>query len=797
MRDVRIAFRQLRNSPGFAAVAILTLALGIGACVAIFSVVNSVLLRPLAFPEPERLVVVNETKLPDLPEFSVAPGQYFDWRAQARSFEGLAALRADLYNLTGVGEPVRLNAWRVTSNTFSMLGVRPALGRDFSAEEDQPGNENVVILSHGFWLRQFGGRSDVLNQSIHLDGRLFNVIGVMPKSVLLLDSAFDIFTPVAFTGEERQQHGAHYIDVVGRLKPGITLDQARAEMRAIADRLAQQYPDTNKGFGTKVTPLLEAEVAEVRPMLFLLLGAVGFLLLIACANVANLLLSRATIRSKEIAIRAALGQSRARIVRQLLTESVVLALLGGALGWLFAQWGTHALIALAPEGLPRLKEISVDLWAFGFACALSLLTGIAFGLVPALQANRIDLTETLKEGGRGTSEGGRRQKLRGALVVAEVAVTLVLLAGAGLLIRSFVLLQKVSPGFEPAGATVVTLSLARQKYESPNAQTAFVQHATTLLGALPGVQTAAASQSVPFVGGGSLRRFKVAGRPANPDGDAAGLYAVTRDYFKSMKIPLRRGRVFDGLETDTTALLAVINESMAKRLFPDDDPIGKRISFGRSTDVWREIVGVVGDVKHFKLDQAAPLQVYVPFAQDPDAYMVFVIRTAGEQQGFPNAIRNAIHSIDNQQPIATIKPFTDWMAESMAAQRFSMLLFTVFSCVAIVLAAIGVYGVTAYSVAQRRGEIGIRIALGAPTSHVLRLVLVQSGRLIAIGVGMGLLCGATMTRFLASMIFGVGTYDPLTLTAVVALLVVVAAFACLVPSLRAARVDPMTAMRTD
>jgi putative ABC transport system permease protein len=797
----------MHKAPGFAAVAILTLAIGIGACVAIFSVVNSVLLRPLPFSDPDRLVQVMETKLPEIPEFAVAPGQYFDWLAQSQSFENLAAIRYDQHILTGVGEPERIAGCHVTANTFTTLGVHPALGRDFTPEEDEPGREDVVILNHDFWRRQFGGRADIVNQQIHLDGRSFRVIGVMPKGFLVFDTPFDVFTPAAFTDEEHQRHGAHYIDVLGRLKPGTSLDQVRAEMVVIADRLAKQYPDTNKGFSVKVMPLLEVMVAEVRPMLLLLLGAVGFLLLIACANVANLLLSRATSRSREIAIRAALGASRARIVRQLLTESVVLALLGGGLGWLFALWGTRALIALAPEAvaaewaasgaLPRIHEITVDGRAFGFACALSLVTGVAFGLFPALQANRIDLTETLKEGGRGTSDGGGRLKLRGALVVAEVAVTLVLLAGAGLLIRSFVLLQRVSPGFDPNDALTVSLSLAREKYGSTTAQTAFVEEATSRLAALPGVQAAGASMAAPFVGGGSLLRFKVAGRPETPDDQAAGIYAATRDYIKAMKIPVRSGRTFDGSETETSFPVAVINEAMAKRTFPGENPIGKRISFGRRADIWREIVGVVGDVKHFKVDEKAALQVYVPFAQMGSEYVVFVLRTGGADVGLPSAIRSAIHSIDNQQPIAKIRPFADWIAASMASQRFSTILLTVFSCVAVVLAAIGVYGVTAYSVAQRRGEIGIRIALGAQTPHVVRLVLVRAGRLIAVGVGTGLLCGAVLTHFLASVVFGASSYDPLTLTAVVAFLTFVAVVACLIPSLRAARVDPMTAMRTD
>jgi putative ABC transport system permease protein len=796
MQDVRFAVRQLAKAPGFTAVALLTLALGIGACTAIFSVVNSVLLRPLAYPEPDRLVVIRETNLPQFPEFSVAPGQYFDWQKQATSFASLAATRGGSANLTGLGEPLRLVTQRISANYFTTLGAHPAMGRDFLPVEDAPGKDNVAILSHGFWLRQFGGRANIVNETIQLDGQSVTVIGVMPAN-FQPGSRTELFAPAAYTAEEHENHGGHYIGVIGRLKPGVSVEQARSEMNLIAERLAKQYPDTNKGWGVKLSPMLEYAIADVRPVLFSLLGAVGFLLLIACANVANLLLARATARAKEIAVRTALGASRRRLVRQLLTESVLLAVLGGALGVLVAQWGTGALLAWAPESLPRVHEIALDSRALGFTCALALVTGIGFGLVPAFQATRLDLNEALKDGGRGSSEGGRHHRVRSALVVAEVAIALVLLVGAGLLIRSFTRLQGVNPGFQPRAAYAITLSLPQKKYTNEPQQAAFGEQATAALAAVPGVQFAGLSHVVPFTGNDYVLGFTIAGRPAVEPADqpSTNYYAVTPDYFKAMGIPLLRGRFFNTHDAAKAPRVAIINESMAKKYFPHEDPLGQRINVTNGPDTWREIVGIVGDTMHYRLDGDVTVQTYEPFAQQPYSFMTFVVRVANAAADLPVAVRTAIYSVDKDQPVASVRPLSTLLANSIARQRFTMFLFAVFSTVALVLAAVGIYGVMAFSVTQRTGEIGIRMALGAQRGDVLRLILMQGGRLVGLGLGAGLVGALLLTRFLASLLFGISPHDPLTFAAIAAVLAGIAALACWLPARRATQVDPMTALR--
>ena len=805
---MRHALRSLAQSPGFTAVALLTLALGIGACTAIFSVVNSVVLRPLAYPDSDRLVVIRETKLPQFPEFSVAPGQYFTWKDEARSFEQLAATRGGSFNLTGTGEPVRVTVSRVTPNYLSTLRTFPALGRDFRPDEDTPGQENVAILLHGFWQRQFGGRQDILGETVQLNGQTYTIVGVMPQS-FQPGSRTELLLPAVYSSDERQNHGGHYIGVVGRLKEGVTLEQARAELDTIALRLAQQFPDTNTGWGVKLTPMLESAVGDVRPILFSLLGAVGFLLLIACANVANLLLARATARAREFSIRAALGASRGRIVGQLLAESVLLAVLGGAAGVFVAETGMAALLSLAPDTLPRAAEISLDRTALAFAFGVSLLTGIGFGLVPAFQASRIDLNEVLKDSGRGLSAGGRRQRLRSALVVVEVAIALILLVGSGLLIHSFARLQKVNPGFVADHAYAVGLSLPWQKYATDEQRAAFVARAAERLASLPGVQSVGASQVVPFTGGDYILGFLIGGRPPPPPGEArsTNYYAVTPGYFTAMGIPLLSGRFFEERDAAGGPPVAIINESMAKKYFPGENPIGQRIHVTNGPETFREIIGVVADVKHYSVDRETPLQTYEPFAQKPLDFMTLVVRlappvpgdptSAASSASLPAAIRSAIYSIDPDQPVASVRPLSDLLAASMARQRFAMSLFSVFSGVSLLLSAIGIYGVMAYSVTQRTAEIGIRMALGAQRSHVLHLVFAQGGRLIAIGVLVGLAGAFALTRFISSMLFDVSAHDPLTFASIVALLSAVATAACLIPALRATRVDPMTALRSE
>jgi len=796
LSEFKFAVRQLAKSPGFTFVAIFTLALGIGACTSLFSVVNSVLLRPLPYPDSGSLVVLNETKLPQFPQFPVSWGDYFDWREQSTSFENLAAVRLDGFNLTGRGDPIMVIGEHVTANYLAVLRLHPFLGRDFS-EEEAATKANVVLLSHALWLRQFGSRPEIVNQIVKLNDSAFTIIGVLPASFDPGNGA-EIFTLAPYT-ERSQDHGAHVITVIGRLKSGVTLAQARNELTLIASRLEKQYPKTNTGWGVKLTPMLESTVGDVRPMLYSLLGAVGFLLLIACANVANLLLARATARAKEISLRVALGASRARIVRQLLSESVLLAGLGGTIGALLAWWGMKTLVAFAPESLPRAQEISIDFRSLGFTCALAVITGIGFGLVPAFQASRVNINENLKDSGRGTTTGGRRQRARSALVVAEVAIALILLVGAGLLIRSFTRLQSVNPGFRPAGAIAVTLLLPPKEFGTAPQKNAFVAEVTSKLATLHGVQSVGVTSVIPFSIGDTTYSFNIAGQPSSPSPDAQSTVycAVTPDYFKAMGVPILRGRFFTDRDTAGAPPVAIINESMAKKFFSGKDPIGQRINFGYPSKTYHEIVGIVGDVKTMQLSEEAKVQTYEPFAQEPFEYMTIVVRGSGTASDLPSAIRSVIYSIHKDQPIMSVRPVTELLAASVARQRFTMFLFAVFSSVALLLAMIGIYGVMAYSVVQRTGEIGIRMALGAQRANVLRLIFLQGGRLVALGLVCGVAGALLLTRLVSSMLFGVSAQDPVTFAAIAVLLGTVAAVACLIPAWRAMKVDPIIALRAE
>jgi putative ABC transport system permease protein len=808
-RDAAYVLRTLRRRPGFAAVVVATLALGIGACAAIFSAVNGVLLRALPYPGSERLVVVKETFLPRFPELAVSPGHYFDWRERATSsFESLAAVqmadgipgREGSYNLTGRGEPARVSAARVTANTFATLRTPPALGRDFSPDDDRPGRSDVAILSHGFWMRRLGGRADAVGQALTLNGRPFTVIGVMPAG-FELDRPVDLFTPAAFSeAERRDRGGSHVFDVLGRLRPGVSLAQARRELTLLANRLAEEDPATSAHTGVIVSPMLEARVTGARAVLLSLLGAVGLLLLIACANVAHLMLARAAARSQEIAVRVALGADRPRIVRQLLTESALLALAGAALGLLVAHVAVSALAALAPDSLPRAREIAVDGPVLGFTAALALAAALGFGLAPALAAARIDLHRALKEGGRGATGGRRHQQARGALVAAEVAIALVLLVGAGLLIRSFARLVQVRPGFEPQGAVALRVALSPAKYPGDPERAAFADAAVRRIAALPGAAAVAAVDALPFSGDViNIVALKVAGRapPADYERPTAHVFSVTPGYFAAMGIPLVRGRAFNAHDDARAPPVTIVSRTLAARLFPGEDPIGKRIDAVRDgPDRWHEIVGVVGDVKLDRLDGDAVPEAYAPFAQGPSGTLTFVVRGAAPAAPTKEA-RAALAAVDPDQAVASVHALGELVARAVARQRFAMLLFAVFSAAALLLAAVGVYGVVAYAVAQRTGEIGVRMAFGARTIDVVGLVLRQGGRLVAVGLTAGIGGALALTRLLGSMLFGVSPYDPLTFAAIAALLTLVAALACAVPAYRAARVDPATVLRAE
>jgi len=799
LNDFRYAFRQLIKAPGFTAVTILTLALGIGACTAIFSVVNTVLLRPLDYPDPSRLVTIRETQLPEFPEFSVAPPNFLDWAKQSKSFEKLAAYSGSRINLTGDGEPQQLLAVKATAEYFEVYGIKPALGRTFLPEEDAVGKNHVAVLSYPCWQRLFGGAGDVVGRPIQLNGEPYTVVGIAPLGFGSA-SKVEVWIPMAFEPKEtaNDARGAHYVNVAGRLKSGVTVAQAKAELEVIAAQLAKQYPDSNKGWGIFMMPLQDYNVRDVRTVLYTLLGAVGCVLLIACANIANLLLARATARHREISIRAALGASRARLMRQLLTESVVLSVCGGVAGVILARWGLDALLALAPSTLPRTSEIHLDSGVLVFSLILSVVTGLAFGIAPAWLAARADVNEALKQGTRGSTEGGARGRLRNALVVIEVTLALMLLGGAGLLARSFMELSHVDPGFTPENATVMRLSLPQKKYPLPEQQTNFANALLERVKALPGVQAAGAVQSMPLVGDYVLS-FNIEGRPAITPSDqpSTNYYAVTPDYFRAMGIRLVRGRVFTPQDDAKAPRVAIINETMARQHFPNEDPIGKRLNISNGPDAWREIVGIVRDIKQYGVDKATSSQSYEPFAQAPFNSVNVVIRTNGPAAPLVSSLRPAVYAVDKDQPVGLIRPLEEIVSETIARQRFAMLLLTVFSVVALVIAAVGIYGVMAYSVVQRTSEFGIRMALGAQQRDVLRLVLTQGGKLIGLGLLIGIVATLAASRAMGSMLFNVSAQDPLTLGSITILLGAVALVACLLPASRATKVNPIEALRAE
>ena len=805
IHDLRYGLRTMRKTPGFTAVAVIALALGIGANTAIFSVVNALLLKPLPYKDAERLVLIWHT-YPQLKldQASVSAPSYVEYRDMTSSFDEVATATEWSVNLTGAGEPERLQGARVSYNLFSTLGVQPVSGRGFLLEEDQPGKNRVVVLSYGLWQRRFGGDRGLVGQTITLDGNSYDVVGIMPKGFVFMVEV-DLFTPVAFTSEDlaATNHGNEYLICVARTKPGVSFGQAGAEMNALADQLRPQFYGPN--WGITVVPLREQLVGSFRTALLILLGAVGCVLLIACANVANLLLARASARHKEIAVRTALGASRSRIVRQLLTESVLLAALGGAFGLLLAFVGIRLLVLGVPEDITGFivgwKDISISTPVLGFTLAVSMLTGIVFGLVPALHASKPDLNESLKEGGRGGTEGRQRNFVRASLVVAEVAIAMVLLVSAGLLIRSFLKLQQVSPGFNPANVLTMQLSLPRSKYAEKPQIASFFEQLVQRVGALPGVQSAAVGNNLPMSNDGWNASFAVENLQVGPDepsphGDP---HMITPDYFAAMGIPLLRGRYFSDADSKDALAVAIIDQTLAEQYWPDQDPIGKRIAAffdgPRGQRHWREIVGVVGHVKQYGLDGKSKVQYYFPHTQSPQPNLYLVVRTASEQKGMAAAIRGALDSIDKDQPIYKVTTLEQMVSNSTSQKRFSMFLLGIFAAVALLLAAVGIYGVMSYAVTQRTHEVGIRMALGAQQKDVLALVVRQGMLMTLIGVGIGLVGAFAATQVMASLLFGVGTHDPLTFAGISVLLTAVALIASFIPARRATKVDPMIALR--
>jgi predicted permease len=801
-QDLRYGLRVLWKNPGFTVVAVLALALGIGANSAIFSVVNTVLLRPLPYRDPERLVMVWEDRSKQgYPRDTPAPANFIDWRDQNQVFEGMAAIASQSFNLTGAGEPERIDGKRVSASLFPLMGVEPLVGRTFTPEEDQPGANRVVVLSHGLWQRRFGSDRKIVGQPLTLNGESFMVVGVMPPHFRFPAREDELWVPIAFSPQAAAARGSHYLQVIARLKPGVTLEQARAEMETIAARLMQQYPNTNTNVGAALVPLHEHLVGDIKPALLVLLGAVGFVLLVACANVANLLLARAAGRQKEIALRVALGASRARLIRQFLTESLLLAALGGVVGLLLSLWGVNALKAFIPENISQAQAVAVDARVLGFTLLVSLLTGLIFGLAPATQASSFNLNETLKEGGRDSASGSRGNRIRGLLVITEVAVSLVLLIGAGLLINSFLRLRGVDPGFRADNLLTMRVVLPEMKYPDQPRRTAFYAELVRRLEALPGVQSAAVTNWIPLVRQGDSLGITIEGQPAPAPGQnpSAVTRVVSPHYFRTMGIQLTRGREFVEQDTADSPRVVVISETMARRFWPGEDPLGKRLTTGGPAGApipWMEVVGVVKDVRQMELTADPKPQMYVPFTQ-PVFFRPshLVVKTDVEPRTLATAVRKAVWEIDKDQPVSNVSTMEDVLSESIARQRFSMLLFGIFAALALILAAVGIYGVMSYSVAQRTREIGIRIALGAQRGDVLRLAVGGGLKLVLIGVVLGLAAAFALTRVMTSLLFGVSATDPATLVVISLVLISVAVLASYIPARRATKVDPMVALR--
>lgn len=809
-QDIKYGVRKLLKDRSFTAVAVFALSLGIGANSAIFSVVNSVVLRPLPYKDSDRLVTIySSLRQTGLEKIVVSAPELADFREQNNSFDQVAAYDFQGVNVTGGDEPERIRASLLSPNLLPVLGINPIIGRGFAPDEDQPGQSQVTVLSYSIWQRRFAGEPNVIGKTLDIDGKSIEVIGVMPFDFRFPDPDTELYLPLTIDPEllTENNRGSHFLNVVARLKPGVSIDRAQADMNTIAQRMSIEHSSTYRtGYGASVIAMRDDIVGEVRPTLLILLGAVGFVLLIACANVANLLLARGVARQKEVAVRTALGATRVRLIRQLLTESTILAIIAGGLGLLLALWGVEFLVSLSPASIPRLNEISLDARVVAVTMSVSLLTGLLFGLAPAMQFSKPDLNETLKDVGRNSTDGRQRQRLRGLLVISELALSVVLLIGAGLMIRSFIRVQVADPGFNAENLLTMRLSLPRSKYPDFNRQTRFFQDLIERIQAQPGVQSTATINVLPLSGSTADRSFKIEGRNViqGEPGPDEELRFISPGYFSTMGIPLLRGRAFTQRDNSESPRVAIVNQALADRYW-SRDAIGKRIAYsglGEGKPNWCEIIGVAGNVKHLGPDIPAKPEVYLPFLQplfstatSTIGPMYLVTRTATQPEALTGAVRGAIESVDSNQPVSNVRTMAQRISTALAQRRFNMLLLGIFAGVALLLASIGIYGVMSFAVTQRTRELGIRMALGASASDVLRLVLGQGLALTLIGVAGGLAASFVLTSLINSLLYEVSATDSLTFAAVSVILIIVSTGACFVPAVRAMKVDPMVALK--
>jgi len=813
--ELRYSTRTLLKHPGFVLTIVLILALGIGANSTIFSVVNAVLIRPLPYESPERIVMIWETNpTKGVKRSIVSPANFIDWKSQNQVFDDLAAFRFWYYTVTGGGDPQRYSGARVSASFFPLLGFKPELGRTFTADEEQVGRDHVVVLTHSLWQRRFGGDPNIIGQSLTVDGEPFTVIGVLPASfrfIRVLNNDLDLWMPISFSPQQLTRED-HSITVYGRLKQGVPLAQAQADMNSVTRRLEQEYPKTNTGWGAQVNNLHEQAIEPIRPTLLILIAVVAFVLLIACANVANLLLTRAATRQKDMAIRLTLGSGRLRLIRQLIVESLLLALLGGAAGLVLAYWGVSVLNAIVPENkVPRLEGFSLDLRVLGFTLLVSLVVGLLTGLIAGLRVSRLNLNETLKEGGRASSEAPGGRRLRNLFVILEVALTVPLLIGAGLMLRSSLLLQNIDRGINLKNVLTMQISLPKAKYSTAQQTAAFYQQTLQRIQTEPGVGSVSAVNFLPLSSLGDATGITIEGRKAPPEEEIEVAYCVIdQNYFRVFGIPLLRGRYFTEQDNDESHGVVIINQTMARRYWPDEDPIGRRIQpkfppakvpwRPESSNTWLTVTGVVGDVKEDGLNGSnAPTEpeIYVPYLQNPSSLMNLLVRSTSDPLRLAPNVRNQVLSVDVDQPVYNIKTMENVFSQSFAEPQVITSLLATFAAVALVLAAIGVYGVISYSVAQRTHEIGVRMAMGAQRQHVLKLILYQGLKLVVIGVVIGLAAAFAVTRVISNLLFGVTATDPVTFAVVSLLLIVVAVFASYVPARRALKVSPMIALRSE